>query len=105
MEAAEEEAEVRPVFWADDGLKILDDIGKERVIAPEILFDPQLIEMDEWVRFIFFFFVVGCCAFPLPVPSSPDSRAGHPRVGARIHQQVRRPGRARPVAQHRRQWR
>jgi hypothetical protein len=49
METAEEEAEAKPVFWADDGLKILDDVGKERVIAPEILFDPQLIEMDEWV--------------------------------------------------------
>jgi len=48
LEEAEEEADAKPVFWVDDGVKILDDVGKERVIAPEVLFDPQLIEMDEW---------------------------------------------------------
>lgn len=38
--------------WAERGIKILDEVGAERVIAPEVLFDPQLLEMDEWVCYV-----------------------------------------------------
>eukprot|EP01126_Amoeba_proteus_P034207 TRINITY_DN3396_c0_g1_i8.p2 TRINITY_DN3396_c0_g1~~TRINITY_DN3396_c0_g1_i8.p2 ORF type:complete len:178 (-),score=41.24 TRINITY_DN3396_c0_g1_i8:141-674(-) len=48
IDDAEEEAESHMVFWADGGIKVIDEIGAERVIAPEVLFDPQLLEMDEW---------------------------------------------------------
>lgn len=48
-EEAQEEAEKNFVPWCWEGVEIFDNIGRERVLAPEVLFDPQVLEMDEWV--------------------------------------------------------
>jgi len=48
IDSHEKEAEAAKVEWKTKEGLIFQGIGKERVISPEVLFEPPLIEIDEW---------------------------------------------------------
>jgi len=48
IEEAEQEAEATKIDYKTEQGLVLQGLGRERVLSPEVLFDPTLIELDDW---------------------------------------------------------